>query len=124
MLFSVLGVWLFSSTSPAASARIIAVAAAFVDGLCRPPAREAQDHGHVDAVWPIANNLFQPFQLGDQSLDHAEPALPERGVVGIKTEWRQQLGMVFGAAGGEHVEIALGKTFGCPLVDGVKRVHQ
>src|SRR2546428_13468853 len=32
--------------------------------------------------------------------------------------------MVFGAPGGKHVEIALGKTFGRPLVDGIKRVHQ
>ena len=35
------------------------------------------------------NELFQPLQLGDHALDHTEPALPERGVVGIKTEGRQ-----------------------------------
>ena len=35
------------------------------------------------------NELFQPLKLGDHALDHAEPALPERGVVGIKTEGRQ-----------------------------------
>src|ERR1700720_4181560 len=32
--------------------------------------------------------------------------------------------MVFGAAGGKHVEIARGKAFGRPLVDSIKRVHQ
>src|SRR5262249_33094424 len=70
------------------------------------------------------NELFQPLQLDDHALDHAEPALPERGGAGIKTERRQQLGVVFSAAGGKHGEIALGKTFGRPLVDGIKRVHQ
>src|SRR5262249_142083 len=54
----------------------------------------------------------------------AEPALPERGVTGIKTEGRQQLGMVFGAAGREHLEVALGEAFGRPLVDRIERVHQ
>src|ERR671930_483352 len=32
--------------------------------------------------------------------------------------------MVLGAAGGKHLEIALGKTNGCTLVDRVERVHQ
>jgi hypothetical protein len=53
------------------------------------------------------SELFQPLQLGDHALDHAEPALPERGRAGIETKRRQQLGVVFGAAGGKHVEIAI-----------------
>src|SRR5262245_4708070 len=32
--------------------------------------------------------------------------------------------MVFGAAGGEHVEIALGEAFGRALVDGIELIHQ
>src|SRR5262249_20601481 len=68
--------------------------------------------------------LFQALQLVDHPLDHAQPALPERGIASIKTEGRQQVGMVFGAPGREHLEIALGEAFGRPLVDRIDRVHQ
>ena len=43
--------------------------------------------------------LLHRLQLGDQSLDHAEPDLPKRGIACIQTERRQQFGMMFCSAG-------------------------
>src|SRR5690242_8528133 len=67
---------------------------------------------------------FQALQLPDQPLDDTKPALPKRRVARIEAERRQQLGMMLGAAGRQHGEITLGKTFGRILVDGVERIHQ
>jgi len=58
------------------------------------------------------------------ALDHAKAALPERRVAGVEAEGREQFGVVLGAAGREHGEIALGKAFGGVLVDRVERIHQ
>src|SRR3954467_6665197 len=64
------------------------------------------------------------FQLVDHTGDDAQAAVPELWILGIEPERPQQFGILLGAAGGEHVEIALGKAFGRVLVDGVERVHE
>src|SRR5829696_2630585 len=66
----------------------------------------------------------QPLQLRDHPLDDPQPALPECRVAGVEAEGREQLGVMLGAAGGEHLQIALGKAFGGVLVDRIERVHQ
>ena len=53
-----------------------------------------------------------------------KPALPEGRIAGVEAERREQFGMMLGAAGREHGEIALGEAFGGVLVDGVERIHQ
>ena len=51
------------------------------------------------------------------SLIHiSEAALPERRVARVEAKGGEELGMVLGAAGGEHGEVALGKTLGGMLV--------
>jgi hypothetical protein len=54
-------------------------------------------------------------QLVDQLFGHRQSALPEGGIAGVEAERLEQLGLVLGAAGREHGEIAFGKTFGGAL---------
>ena len=68
--------------------------------------------------------LLHCFQLVDHPLDHRQPALPECRIAGVEAERREQLGIMFGAAGREHGEIALGETRRGVLVDRVERIHQ
>src|SRR6266481_6169966 len=65
-----------------------------------------------------------PFQLVDHACDHRQPAVPKLWVFGVEPEWLEQFGIVLGAAGSEHREIALRKSVRGVLVDRVKRVHQ
>src|SRR6476619_5513015 len=67
---------------------------------------------------------LHPLQLPDHPLDHAQAPLPELGIARVEAEGLKQFGMMLGAAGREHREIALGKTFVRLLVDRVERVHQ
>src|SRR3984893_3970209 len=70
------------------------------------------------------NDLMQSLQLPDHALDHAQPLLPEGGIAGVEAERGEQFRMMLGAAGREHLEVALGKALGRALVDRVERVHQ
>src|SRR6478672_1224100 len=67
---------------------------------------------------------FHPLQLPDQPLDHAQAPLPELRIARVEAERLEQLGMMLGAAGGEHREVALGEARVRLLVDRVERVHQ
>src|SRR5262249_46593815 len=68
--------------------------------------------------------LVQLLQLGDHPLDDAEAAMPERTIAGIEPERPEQFGMMLGAPGREHLQIARGKAVCGPLVDRIERVYQ
>src|SRR5712672_1443713 len=72
-----------------------------------------------NAIW-----LFELFQLGDHPLQQRQPAPPECRRAGVEPERLEQGGMMLGAAGRQHREIALGETVMRLFVDGVERVHQ
>ena len=84
----------------------------------------ADHEGRTALHHPALSQFLKLLQLGDHPLDHAKAALPERGVARIEAERRKQLGVMLGAAGRQHGEIAVGKTFLRVLIDRVKRVHQ
>src|SRR4029079_10727688 len=87
-----------------------------------PAAKTATQHTpHPQAAVGIS---VQRLQLTDHALDHAEAALPEGRVAGIQPERSQELGVMLGAAGCEHRQIALGKAVCRPLVDRVQRIDQ
>src|ERR1035438_1929065 len=67
--------------------------------------------------------LGKLLQLIDQLGDHAEAAVPELGIAGVQPERGEQFGVMLGAAGREHVEIALGEAGSRMLVDRVERIH-
>src|SRR5579883_2490232 len=67
---------------------------------------------------------IERFQLSNHPLDHAKPALPELGIAGVEAERLEQFGMMLGAPGRQHGEIALGKAIGGVLVDRIEGVHQ
>src|ERR1700734_1062519 len=73
---------------------------------------------------PSPLSRFERLELADQPFNHGETDLPEAGVAGIEAEGCQQFRMMFGAAGREHGEIALGKTLLRLLIDAIERVHQ
>ena len=52
------------------------------------------------------------------------PPCQNVGIAGIETEWRQKLGVMLGAARGEHREIAFGKAIRRVFVHSVERIHQ
>src|SRR5690242_20729058 len=54
-----------------------------------------------------ALDSLQRLQLPDHPLQQRQPAAPERRVARVEAERREQLGMMLGAAGGEHREVAL-----------------
>src|SRR5258707_6227272 len=76
------------------------------------------------AMSAASQSLFQPLQLVDHPLDHAQPALPERRLAGVKAERFQQLRVMLGAAGRQHRKVAFRKTLVGLFVDCVERVHQ
>src|SRR5690242_10659938 len=67
---------------------------------------------------------IQRLQFVDQPRNDAQAAVPELRVARVEAEGCQEFGMMLGAAGGEHFEIALGKAGRRVLVDGIERVHQ
>src|ERR1035438_7511029 len=73
------------------------------------------------------NYRLQPLgkllQLIDQLGDHAKPPIPELWIAGVQPERGEQFGVMLGAAGREHIEIALGEAGSRMLVDRVERVH-
>src|SRR5262249_17776154 len=68
--------------------------------------------------------LLQCFELVDQALDHRQAALPEARIASVEPERLEQLGMVLGAPGRKHFEIARRKARLRALVDRIERVHQ
>src|SRR5258708_27399054 len=99
-----------------------------------PPRTAPAPHGggpHRPVVSPPSGStkasdfvLPQPLQLVDHPLDHAQTALPERRLAGVKSERFQQLRVMLGAAGCQHRKVALRKTLVGLFVDSVERVHQ
>src|SRR3569832_968158 len=78
-------------------------------------------------VAPVGSRLsalVQRLQLVDQPGYDAEAAVPELRVAGVESKGCKQFRMVFGASGGQHVQITLGKAGSRLLVDGVERVHE
>src|ERR1700720_1945282 len=74
---------------------------------------------------PSASRLpFQTFEIGDHSLDHFQPYLPEGGIARVEPKWREQFGMMFRAPRRKHREIAFGKTFARALIDAIQRIHE
>src|SRR6202158_6631136 len=65
-----------------------------------------------------------PFQLVDHARDHRQPAFPEFGIPGVEAERFEQFGIMLGAAGSQHRQIALGEAALRIFVDRVERVHQ
>src|ERR1700722_5819722 len=82
----------------------------------------------ITKLYGMYNVIFgasaEAFQFFDQYCDHSQPAVPEFRIAGVEAEWSEQLGMVLGAAGRKHRQIALGKTIGRVLVNGVERIPQ
>src|SRR6266705_7132028 len=68
--------------------------------------------------------LIHPLQLVDHARDHRQPAIPEFRVPGVEAKRFEQLGIMLGAAGGQHRKIALGKATLRILVHRVERVHE
>ena len=68
--------------------------------------------------------MRRALQFVNQILDHGQSFQPERRIRGVKTERCQQFGMVFGAAGFQHVEIFFLKAAFGVLIDGIERVNQ
>src|SRR5579863_1051388 len=64
------------------------------------------------------------FQLVDHARDHRQPAVPEFGIPGIEPKRLEQLGIMLGAAGREHRQIALCKPALRVFVDRIERVHE
>src|SRR5690349_18061578 len=58
----------------------------------------------------ITERLAERLQLVDQLGNYIETALPELRVLGVEPERLEQFGMMLGAAGRQHREIALGKA--------------
>src|SRR5712671_1864324 len=62
------------------------------------------------------NKCFTPrpsahrFQLVDHARDYRQAAVPEFGIPGVEPERLEQLGIMLGAAGREHRQIALGEA--------------
>src|SRR5262249_44351727 len=73
---------------------------------------------------PRTSGCLQRLELVDQALDHRQAALPEARVAGVEPERLEQVGMVLGAAGREHHEIACGEARLRALVDRIERIHQ
>src|ERR1700754_418468 len=69
---------------------------------------------------PSARSL----QLVDHAGNDRQPAVPEFRVLRVEPERLQQFRIVFGAAGREHGEVTLGKSFGGVFIGPVERVHQ
>src|SRR5262245_33701818 len=69
---------------------------------CRPRPRPRH-------AYPVRTGSAHGFQLVDHPGDDRKSAVPEFGISCIQPERPQQFGIVLGAAGGEHVEITLGK---------------
>src|ERR1700681_943148 len=74
--------------------------------------------------YTLATSSAHPFQLIGHARDYRQPAFPESGILGVQAEWLEQFGIMLGAAGGEHRQIALGKTRLGMFVNRVERVHQ
>src|SRR5438552_5035302 len=79
---------------------------------------------HQSLSYPWATPSTHPFQLVDHARYHRQPAFPELGILGVEAEWLEQFGIVLGAAGSQHRQIALGEAARGMFVDRVKRVHQ
>src|SRR5450631_3081798 len=59
---------------------------------------------------PTPPRSAHPFQLVDHARNHRQPAVPEFRVLRIQPEWFEQFGIMLGAAGGQHRQIALGEA--------------
>src|SRR4029077_14670472 len=59
--------------------------------------------------WPPTRSAHR-LQLVDHAGNDRQPAVPEFGVLGVQPERLQKLGIVLGAAGREHREVALGES--------------
>src|SRR3978361_832055 len=71
-----------------------------------------------------ATSSAHRFQFVDHARDHRQPAVPEFRISGVEPERLEQLGIMLGAAGRKHGEIALGKAVLGMLVDRIERIHQ
>src|SRR5229473_1489943 len=84
----------------------------------------ASSHSVQQMFLRLRPTLTHPFQLIDHPRDHRQPAIPEFRVPGVQAKWFEQFGIMLGAAGGQHRQIALGKTTLRILVHRVERVHE
>src|SRR5262245_37645077 len=95
--------------------------------LSRASSAEGGYNAGTRGNWIAAQDQLlsaQPLELRDHPLDHADAALPESGIAGVEAEGSQELGMMLGAAGRQHLEVASGEALGRALVDRIERVHQ
>src|ERR1700704_620071 len=64
------------------------------------------------------------LELVDHALNDTEALLPEFGPGGVEPEGLEQLGVVLGAAGFEHVEVFRHEAWVRIPVEPVERVHE
>src|SRR5712664_886328 len=77
------------------------------------------------------NKCFTPrrrsghaFQLVDHARNHRQSPVPEFRILGVEAKWLEQFGIMLGATGSQHRQIAFGKADLRVFVDRVERVHQ
>src|SRR5690606_4579379 len=75
---------------------------------------------HRSPTW----SRFHRLQFLDHGPDHRKPLVPELRVAGIKAERGQELLVMLGAAGLQHVEILGLELRQSLLVDRIERVHE
>src|SRR5436190_18254945 len=75
---------------------------------------------HSIQTFGILRAAIERLDLPDHARDNREAALPEIRIARVEPERFEQIGMVLGAAGGKHREIAVGETAFGFLVDRVK----
>src|ERR1700733_13675354 len=90
------------------------------------PGRGAALHGCCGRPRATSEALYSvhSFQLVDHAADDRQSAVPEFRIFRIQSERLEQLGIMLGAAGGEHPEVALGEAGLGVFVDRIERVHQ
>src|SRR5258708_11842739 len=76
------------------------------------------------ACTPWTTWSAHPFQLVDHPRDHRQPAFPKPGIPRVEAERLEQLGIMLGAAGSQHRQIALRKAARGVFVNRIERVHQ
>src|SRR6266702_54845 len=79
---------------------------------------------HQSLSYRWATSSAHLFQLVDHARNHRQPTFPELGILGVEAERLEQFGIMLGAAGSQHRQIALGEAARGMFVDRVKRVHQ
>src|ERR1700722_5969561 len=83
--------------------------------------------GHWRGLSPwfgAKSRLAHRLQLVDHAGYDREPPVPELGILGVEPKRLEQFGIVLGAAGRQHCEVAFGKAGLRVFVGAIERVHE